>query len=507
MQIRVVTDYLDISAEKYPERTAYDDGKRSLTFKELKREAYCIADQLVRRNLFKIPVAVYLDKSVACMSTFMGVAYSGNFYSPIDTSMPESRIEKILNTLAPKAIITDSKHVDKMREFYPDAFYILYDEAIEEDYNQSNVDSAKKNIIDSDILYVLFTSGSTGTPKGVIITHRSVVNYIEWAVEQFKIDDSVKIGNQAPFYFDMSVYDIYLTLKTGGTMYIIPRLFFAFPAKLLSYLKEKEINFISWASSAYIIAANLGVVEKIHVDSLKWIFFGGEVMTTKQMNIWRREYPNITLVNLYGPTEATVYCTYYPVIRDIPDTEAIPIGYPCKNTDILILTDKNEQVHGDEIGELCVRGTSLALGYYNNSEKTSAAFVQNPLNTNYPELIYRTGDLVHYNEHGEIMYDSRKDFQIKHLGHRIELGEIETAAAATEGVDQNCCLYDSDHSVIVLFYTGKIKEDDLKKELKNQVSDYMVPGQLIKLESMPLNLNGKIDRVQLKTMIGGGGID
>lgn len=501
MQIKLVTDYLDISAERYPDKIAFSDNKQEITFSELQVQAYHIAESLIHKDFFKQPVAIYLDKSVQCVAAFMGAAYSGNFYTPIDTKMPDNRIEKILETLQPKAIITDRKHYEKIKKVYAQAEIIIYEEALNKKVDKNLIYDTTSKVIDTDVLYVLFTSGSTGIPKGVIITHRSVVDYIEWATERFNIHDDIIIGNQAPFYFDNSTLDIYLTMKNAGTMYIIPQMYFAFPAKLMQYLNEKCINMIFWVPAELIIVANLGVVEKLHVDSLNRIYFAGEVMPNKQLNMWRKEYPDAQFVNLYGPTEITVDCTYYIVDRAFNDDEPLPIGVPCRNSDVLVLSDNDELVKGNEIGELCVRGTSLALGYYNNPQKTAEAFTQNPLNDKYPERIYRTGDLVHYNERGEIMYDSRKDFQIKHLGHRIELGEIETAASAIEGVDQNCCLYDGKKSAIILFYTGKANEETVRNGLKEQVTDYMMPGRYIQLRRMPLNMNGKIDRVELKKQL------
>ena len=224
-------------------------------------------------------------------------------------------------------------------------------------------------------------------------------------------------------------------------------------------------------------------------------------MPTKQLNMWRAEYPNVMFVNQYGPTEMTDICAYYIVDRDIPDTEAIPIGKASEHMEILLLGEDDRPVSKGEIGELCGRGPSLAYGYYNDPEKTASAFVQNPLNQEFPEKIYRTGDLVRINEHGEMVFVSRKDFQIKHMGHRIELGEIEAAASSLEGIDRSCCLYDNERSKIVLFYTGTITETEIKNRLRALIPEYMIPNKTIRLDSMPMNLNGKIDRAGLKACL------
>ena len=499
--VRVVTDYLDATAEKFPDKIAFADEKREITFKAVQDEARHIASALIDRSIFKSPIVIYLDKSVECLVSFMGAAYSGNFYTPIDTGMPSSRIEKIMDTLKPAVIITDKDHEQTVHEFAPAVPVLLYENLMSVPYSAAKITAVTDRLIDTDILYVLFTSGSTGTPKGVIICQRAVIDYTEWVANTFHIQSSDTFGEQAPFYFDNSILDIYQTLRNGATLYIIPQKYFMLPKALFEYLAEKKVSIIFWVPSALCIMANLKAVGKFPVPTLKQILFCGEVMPNKQLNVWRNAFPNCVYANLYGPTEITDVCACYIIDRSFADDEPLPIGFACKNTDIIVLNEKDLPVTGNEKGELCVRGTCLSLGYYNNPEKTKAAFVQNPLNPYYPEIIYRTGDIVYYNERHEIMYVCRKDFQIKHMGHRIELGEIETAVSAVEGVEQNCCLYDTEHSRIVLFYTGSADVQFVIDQIKEAIPDYMIPNKKVHLEKMPINLNGKIDRVELKKQL------
>lgn len=492
-----VTNYLDEITSKFPDKTALIDGKGELTFSELKTGAKRIASFLAIRKLYKQPVAVFLPKCKECIMTFMGIAYSGNFYTPIDTSMPVTRIAKILETLKPSVIITDTVHKEEALAL-PGGAVLTLEEMLATSINETLLTEASNHIIDTDVLYVFFTSGSTGTPKGVTISHRAVIDYTEWVTETFQIDERHIFGNQAPLYFDNTVLDIYQMLKTGATLCLIPENLFVFPPLLLDYLKEKKINTIFWVPSALSFVANVGILADKPVPSLQKVLFCGEVMPNKQLNMWRRAYPDVLFANLYGPTEITDVCAYYIVDRPFADNEPLPIGFPCRNTDILVLDENNQLVEGDAIGELCVRGSSLSYGYYCQPEKTEAVFVQNPLNSAYPEKIYRTGDLVRYNDRGELIYVSRKDFQIKHMGYRIELGEIETAVSALDGITMNCCLYDTERNMITLFYTGTASDKEILAYLKNQLPVYMLPGRLLHLDNMPLNLNGKIDRTFLK---------
>ncbi len=509
-----VTYWLDETAKRLPDKTAFADEKKEISFKELQRQAKAVASRIIAKSLFKKPVVIYLEKGVDVLVSFMGAAYSCNFYSPIDIEMPANRVNKILEVLDPALVITTSALKKTFEQYDYQGDFLLFEEACEAEVTQEEIDLARAKGVDTDLLYVLFTSGSTGVPKGVTITHRSVIDYTDWVTETFAITEEDSFGNQAPFYFDNSILDIYSTIKSGATTYIIPKNLFAQPVPLLEYIREKKINTIFWVPSALIVVAKLKAFRNVDLtDTLKRVLFCGEVMPNKQLNVWRKFLPDVLYANLYGPTEITDACTYYIVDREFSDDEPLPIGIPMANTDILVLNEKNEPVTGGETGELCVRGTSLSMGYYNNPEKTKEAFVQNPLNPHVPETIYRTGDLVKYNEYGEIIYLSRKDFQIKHMGHRIELGEIETAVSSLEEISLCCCLYDEKHQKIVLFIEEAPDRAALGQDVPDKayingrisklVPEYMLPGKVVALEKMPINANGKIDRVKLKESMEG----
>lgn len=292
---------------------------------------------------------------------------------------------------------------------------------------------------------------------------------------------------------------------TGSTLVIIPEQNFMFPAMLVDFLNEYKITFVFWVPFVLVNVANFDIFASKKPLYLKDVFFAGEVMPNKHLNYWRKHLPHCRYANLYGPTEITVDCTYYLVDRTFEDNEPLPIGIPCRNSDILILTDDNRIAAVEEQGELCVRGTSLALGYYNDWEKTQKAFVQNPLNTHYPEIIYRTGDVVYLNKRGEIMYVGRKDSQIKHNGYRIELGEIETAILSSELVDNCCAVYDYNRKKILLFYQSKSELDmaQFRKSVLTQLPKYMLPSEYYRVDDLKQNANGKIDRLYYKNKVNG----
>lgn len=499
-----VLQWLENTTEKFPAHTAYVDEKRGYTWEELRETslsiAMCIECVLQSRRR---PIAVYMEKSTDMLTAYIGVAYSGNFYSPIATDMPKARVEKIIKTLQPAAVITtcdlrESVGEGKIVDY--SGCVLCFEEIIGKKVSNELAKDYVDRIIDTDLLYVLFTSGSTGIPKGVAITHRAVIDYIDWVTEEFSINENDSFGNQAPFYFDNSILDIYSAMKTGASTYIIPTELFSQPVKLLRFLADYKISTIFWVPSAMIMVSALKAFKSVDISkNLKRALFCGEVMPNKHLNIWRKYLPNVKYANLYGPTEITDACTYYTVEREFGDDEPLPIGKPMRNTEVIVLDDQERLVTEPEhIGELCVRGTCLAVGYYNNPEKTDAVFVQNPLQTAFKERIYRTGDLVKYNDRHELIYISRKDFQIKHLGHRIELGEIEVAISSLDEISMCCCIYDSKHSKIVLFLEQEMTRAEINSRLRELIPDYMLPNKVVCVNKLPLNANGKIDRVKLK---------
>ena len=494
--------WLEKAKEKYPGKTAVHDENGDLSFGELadkaKRAAYSICN--ITGNAKRKPVAVFIPKSREAVTAFMSAVYSGNFYVSIDTEMPAQRFEKIINTLKPELIITTEEYKEKLEGYGFGLRNVVLSDITKANYDENVIDRNISDMINTDILYVIFTSGSTGTPKGVAVTHRGVINYIEWVEDCFGMTADDSLGNQAPFYFDNSVLDIYTMLKTGATLYIVPHILYSQPVRLLEYIKTNAISTIFWVPSAMIMVSRLRAFKNVDVSGcLKKVLFAGEVMPTKQLNEWIKYIPNAVYANLYGPTEITVDCTYYIVDRKLSDDEPVPIGNKVYNTEILVLDDNDNLVtEPDVIGELCVRGAGLALGYYNNPEKTKEVFVQNPLNSTIPEIIYRTGDLVKYNDRGEIIYVTRKDYQIKHLGHRIELGEIEAAASVIDGINQCCCVYDDKRSRIVMVIEGTIDRQSVIDIMRESVPNYMLPGEIIFVDSIPLNANGKMDRVKVK---------
>lgn len=515
--IHNILELLERSAERFPDRPAFGDPEKDITFRELVRKARAAGELLAADVPSESPVAFYLEKSVDAVTAMFGAVYAGGFYSFIDVRQPAARAQKVLDVLEPAVLITDEENAEKAEELSFGGRRILLKDLLEQAGRTLSGQKEPLSLLspvlarirsamtDTAPLYVNFTSGSTGTPKGVAVCHRSVIEFIAHFAPLFQVTEEDIFGNQAPFDFDVSVKDIYSGLYTGAKVQIIPREYFSNPTQLMDYLCEKKTTILIWAVSAMCFVSIMNALDYRIPETVRAVGFSGEVMPIKQLNVWKKYLPDAMYVNLYGPTEITCNCTYYVLDpgKEYGLEEVIPAGTAFENEKVFLLDEENQEVDPSDLsgeGEICVGGTCVALGYYRDPERTAAAFVQNPLNDRYPERIYRTGDIGRYDADGNLVYVSRKDFQIKHLGHRIELGEVEADAMARDGVSRACCIYDAKKKRLILFYTGERDKKDLEKELKEILPPFMVPNKTIRLEEMPLNKNGKIDRHALEAI-------
>lgn len=493
-----VLDYMDNIVERCPDKVAFANDKEELTFRQVYEQTKAIGSFLHKNEAYGEPVLVFMNKHPKTVVAFFGVIEGGCYYVPIDEQMPAARIRLIMDNVKARFVICDDKTAKKAEQFVQDETIVLYEEIIQTQVDEEALLDIRAKAIDTDPIYIVFTSGSTGVPKGVCACHRSVIDYIEQLSDVLEFDENTVFGNQTPLYFDACLKELYPTLKFGATTYLIPKSLFMFPVRLVEFMNEKKINTVCWVVSALTMISSFGTFQTVVPKYLRCIAFGSEVFPVKQFNAWKEVLPEAKFTNLYGPTEGTGMCCYYKAERMFEEGESIPIGRPFKNTRILLLDENNKLA---EEGEICIQGTSVTLGYYNNPEKTSECFVQNPLNSFYPEIIYKTGDIAKRDKDGNLIFVSRKDFQIKHMGHRIELGEIEANVSLLDEIKICACVYDKPNEKIVLFYVGDIEAKDIVKGLMDKVPRYMLPNEMHKLERMMFTPNGKIDRKGLLGLI------
>lgn len=507
MKVSLIELFED-SVRNSPEKVAVVDKERQITFSALHIRSQQLAELIVGSGVGKNqPVAVFLDKSIESVYSNLGILYSGNFYMNLDVKTPAERIRNILTLVQPAAIVTTSGLLKLIAGVIPETVRLLL---LDNQTWDATPDSERllqrlDTIIDTDPSCIINTSGSTGTPKAVVLNHKSFFDFIDWAVTTFHFGDDLIMGSLSPIVFDIYSFELCMLMAKASTLVVLPAHLAAFPAKILEVLERERVNFLFWVPTIMVNIANMNLLDTFRLESLRTVWFAGEVFPTKQYNYWHHHLPQVTFANLYGPIEITLDCTYYIIDREIADEEPLPIGYACRNTDVLIL-DADDQLitEAGKDGELCVRGTSLAMGYYNNLEKTAAAFVQNPLNRAYPELIYRTGDIVCYDDERRIQFKGRKDNIVKHQGYRTDLGEIEHVIINTlKLVDNGCIVYNQREKQITLFYEAAqdISEMDFRRAISQVLPKYMVPTVYHRLEQLQRNANGKIDRLYYKNQV------
>ena len=495
--MKTILPLLAQRAAERPDAPAFSDEQTTLTFSETERRSDAIGSALLARGAFREPVLLFMARSAAEIAAFFGVLKAGCFYVPVDAEMGEARIRSILGRVRPRFAITDKTGETLLSE---------WDGAIEtldcETLSRAPVDgdklqAAADRTLDVDAAYLVFTSGSTGAPKGVVGCHRAMLDYAEAITRALQADETDVLGMQAPLYVDACLKEILSVLKCGAHAVLIPKKLFLTPVPLVEFLNAHRITTLCWVVPALTLLSALRTFDEIVPAYLKTVAFGSEVMPPAQLRLWQA-HVSARYLNLYGPTECTGMSCYYEVDRPFSDGELIPIGRAFDNTEIFLL-DENDR-RADE-GEICIRGTAVCHGYYRDPNRTKAAFVQNPLNSDYPEIIYRTGDVGRINARGELEFLGRRDEQVKIMGHRVELGELEAAAKSVEGVASACAVFDPNRRMLGLVYTGAIEKDALLSALRTRVADFCLPRAVLRTERLPLTQNGKTDRNAAKALL------
>lgn len=487
------------TAEQYADKKMFSDPESSITFAQFNDYTKAIGTYIAKTVPQGSPVVVMSGRHVMTPACYLGVVRAGCFYGPMDANMPTARLNQILSVIKADYMLVDKAHVEVASSLDFNGTIIVLEDIIDTQPDAQLLAEREASLICTSPLYVIFTSGSTGVPKGVITSHQSLMCYIDAVTKVLNINDTDIMGNQSPLDYIAAIRDIYLPISTGASTFIIPKNEFAVPTLLFETLNREKITALCWSVAGVELPAKLGAFDVMKPEYLKKLCFSGSVMPCKYLKIWQENLPDVLYVNQYGPTEATASCTYYVVKEKVDDDTVLPIGTPYDNYKILLLNDDNQPVKQGETAEICVSGPILALGYYGNADYTEKAFIQNPLNPNYRELIYKTGDLGSFREDGVLEFHGRKDRQIKHMGHRIELGEIEETAKKIEGVLDCCSLYNKPKEHLYLFYTGPATSKEIVLYFRKNLPAFMSPRKLVNLEALPTLPNGKLDMQTLKT--------
>jgi D-alanine--poly(phosphoribitol) ligase subunit 1 len=518
----LLQSYLDRNCCAHPDRTALIDDQGAMSYSTLhdqsNRMAHALKNHGVRRQE---RVVIWMKRSSRVVMSLLGVLKGDAIYVPVDAKAPVERLLKVVVDCRAVAVICEERQLAALEEAagrmqsvklllvfgstgsgrrsasIPTVYWDeLSDPPSEPDQYRN---------IDTDAAYILYTSGSTGSPKGVTVSHLNVINYIDWAVDCFQMTCQDKVLGTAPFHFDMSTFDIFTTLKAGATLCIASEKLLLFPGPLLDLIEKNQVTIWKGVSSLLMYLSSTGSLKPERIPSLRRVLFGGEVLPARHLMNWMATYPDKAFYNVYGPTETTGISAFHRV-EEAPASanDSIPIGRACANTEIIILSDEGRPARIGETGELCIRGSGLSLGYWNDDEKTARAFVRNPLGCSQHDRIYRSGDLARLREDGVIEYLGRKDFQVKFMGYRIEIFEVEKAIMALEEVHHAAVLLcDSPHSEVselVAFVEGpqQVDQESMLQSLGRSLPSYMLPKQIISMQRIPLSDRGKTDRTALR---------
>lgn len=476
------------------------NGKNFLTYEELNKLSNQLAHKLRSEGVGpdKI-VGICAERSFAMIIGIFGILKAGGAYLPISPDNPEERIQYMFEDSKTKLVLCQDKTIDKIK--FGGKIINL-----ESEDNFSGDSDNPENINHSrDLAYLIYTSGSTGKPKGVMIEHRSLVNRLSWMQEKYPIDSNDVILQKTPFYFDVSVWEIFWWAITGSKMCFLMPGGEKIPLIISETIKKNNISVMHFVPSMlnvyleYLESKSAEEIKKL--ASIRQVFSSGEALAASHVKKFNKVFSNLTgarLTNLYGPTEATIDVSFFDCPTD-DQFDKIPIGKPIHNTKFFIVKDNN-LAGVEEEGELCISGVGLARGYINKPDLTNEKFVANPFLPG--EKMYRTGDIAKWLSDGNVEYLGREDFQVKIRGLRIELGEIESTIRDFNGV-QDCIVvvkkYSENIILIVAYIVWKTGYDldELKNYLKKYLPDYMIPNHFVELEEIPLLHNGKADRKSL----------
>lgn len=498
---------------RYPHRAAIIEKStssvNSLTWEELEVYSNRLAFYIDNNLKTKTPIIVYGHKNPFMIVCFLACVKSGRAYCPIDINVPYTRIVDIVNEVNPEIILTTeelcTEDIDNKVLTINDIKYIIKKE--------KKLISKNKYVKKNDVFYIIFTSGSTGKPKGVQITRDCLDNFIKWAKRigcGLKRDTYYSFINQAPFSFDLSVMDLYLSLYTGGTLWVLTKKVQSNMKFMFDILKESKADvWVSTPSFADVCLSDQEFCNEL-LPNLKEFLFCGEVLTNVTVSKLHKRFPTVKVVNTYGPTESTCAITNITITKSINKRIApLPVGKPKKGTWLNIIDEKGNVLKDAEKGELVIIGDSVSIGYFNNKELTEKKFGIIIIN-NKEYRYYHTGDEC-YLINNMLYYCGRIDLQIKLHGYRIEIEDIENNLMKIDGVIQTAVVpkyKDNKVNSLAAFiiYKGYNNNDfetgiKIKNELKSFLPEYMIPKKIIFMNKLPRTNNGKIDRKALGELL------
>ena len=510
MKMLTLQQLLQCSVKQAPERIAVLDRARTVTYQELDTYSDQLAVHLQRQGIgHGDRVGIYLDKSLAAVVTICAILKAGGTYVPLDPTSPIKRIAFLIDNCQMKGIVTEQKKFEKLKPALPAlplcVVLVAHDFAGLDlgAHPVSTLHSHRPDELGNDLAYILYTSGSTGQPKGVMISQRAALAFVDWAVDYVGLQPGDRVASHAPFHFDLSIFDLFATIKAGATVVLVPPELAIFPRNLADWIAQQAITVWDSVPSVLTRLVLQGGLERHAFTHLRQILFAGEVFPITHLRQLQQAIPHAHYHNLYGPTETNV-CTVYQVGL-LPDhqTTPVPIGRACTGCELLIVNERDEPCTPGEVGELLVGGPTLMSGYWGLAEQTERAFASPPLRPHVK--FYRTGDLVVQDQAGNLHFCGRRDTQVKSRGYRIELGEIEAILHLHPAVAQAVVIGVPDDELghrlkaIVVTHEGQsVTPPELTRFCAEHLPTYMVPHTIAFRSHLPTTATGKVDRNQLQ---------
>src|SRR5436309_6659846 len=515
---RALHQLLDVSASRFPDNVAVEEaGRGTIGYGELARLSDRVRDHLVQLRVEPGDrVGICMRKSADAVASIFGIMKAGAAYIPADPTAPASRNAFIFHNCAVKILIVEARLAEALRlefsqvSFAPEMIVlegtgagVPLIKALDRLDAVSLAPAVPSAVPDpSQLAYILYTSGSTGRPKGVMLSHRNAACFIDWCSEVFKPNEYDRFSSHAPFHFDLSILDIYVSLKHGATLVIVEEQLGKEPARLAPWIADKKLTVWYSAPSILSLLAQFGKLDQRDYSSLRHVLFAGEVFPIKYLKLLKSLWKHPRYFNLYGPTETNV-CTFYEVPQLIPESqnEPVPIGKACPYCEPLVVDELGVEVAQGAEGELCIAGPSVLEGYWDLPENTSKAFLPG-----HQKRWYRTGDIVRELADGNYKFLGRRDRMIKKRGYRMELGEIEAALYRHPSIKDAAVVASTvDGGARIKAFTStrdgsKLSMIELKKFCSENLPLYMIPDLFCCLESLPKTSTDKIDYQSLKQM-------